>query len=319
MQVTNQKLDERFSEVINAELRNFNGIKIKINDFAGSFIDKYVLEIGTGLHFPQGGILCALALLEGAKRVFGIDIYNPCNECLSERKRLFWEILSKRISRLDFTGYTNRDCVRFISQDIICDDIEYNKLTFLQMSASDMYFKDDMFDLIISKATFEHLKKPKGALKEMQRVLKPGGYIYISWNPFASLRMGGHDIGIPYYYPWAHLRLSKEEHIQKIKEVYSNKEIYETMPIEHRPNDELASQYAEDPETLRNTTLQDLNQIRVKDFLGMVNNLNLKIIHIDNPILSEERKYLTEEVRKELVQYSEEELLMICMQVVLQK
>lgn len=320
MQVPNRKLDEILSEVIEAEKRNFLGMKRKLDYLAGGFIDKHVLEIGAGLHLPQGGILSALVALHGAKRVFGIDIHHPCNECLSERKRLFWEIFNKSIKGLeDSPGYTNRGCVRFISRDTIWDDNEYNKLAFLQMSASDMYFKDGMFDLIISKATFEHLKKPKEALKEMKRVLKPGGYIYMSWNPFASLRMGGHDIGIPYYFPWAHLRLSEKEHILKLREVYSNKKIYQTMPIEHRPTDELAHQYAKDPESLRNSTLQDLNQIRIKEFLRIVNNLKLKILDNENIIDDGERKYLTEEIRKELIQYSEEELLMIAMEVVLQK
>jgi ubiquinone/menaquinone biosynthesis C-methylase UbiE len=314
------KAYEEIIDIVDNELKNFKEIKNKIEVFAGGFKDKCVLEIGTGFHFPQAGILCALAILEGAtNRVFGIDIYHPCDECSSKRKGLFWKMFSKKVGELRTIGYVNKGCIKFITKNVIWDDKEYNKLTFLQMSASDMYFKDEMFDLIMSKATFEHLKRPKEALREIKRVLKVGGYIYLSWNPFTSLRMGGHDIGIPYYYPWAHLRLSKEEHIQKLREVYSNKKIYETMPIEHRPNDELAYQYAKDPEGLRNGTLQDLNQIRVKEFLEAVNSLNLKIVYIENIIIDEERKYLTEEIRQELSQYLAEELLMTCQQIVLQK
>ncbi len=102
------------------------------------------------------------------------------------------------------------------------------------MSASDLMFKDNMFDIVISKSVFEHIKDPQKALAEIFRVLKPGGFVFITWNPFTSLTMGGHDAGIGYYYPWAHLRLSPEDHIEKIREVYINKSIYDTMPLPQR-------------------------------------------------------------------------------------
>ncbi|NIO19168.1 MAG: methyltransferase domain-containing protein [Candidatus Aenigmarchaeota archaeon] len=40
-------------------------------------------------------------------------------------------------------------------------------------------FLDETFDLIINQAVLEHVKRPKKIVKEMHRVLKRGGYIYI--------------------------------------------------------------------------------------------------------------------------------------------
>ena len=41
-------------------------------------------------------------------------------------------------------------------------------------------FQDDCFDVIVMWDIIEHLIKPVEALKEAQRMLKPGGYIFVS-------------------------------------------------------------------------------------------------------------------------------------------
>lgn len=89
--------------------------------------------------------------------------------------------------------------VVFASTDILHFDDFFSKITLLQMSASDMWFKDDMFDVVISNAVFEHVQKPAEVLAELFRVVKPWGGIAANWNPFAGFSMGGHDIGIPFY------------------------------------------------------------------------------------------------------------------------
>lgn len=40
-------------------------------------------------------------------------------------------------------------------------------------------FKDDEFDLVVCKDSFHHFDKPDKALKEMLRVLRPGGILYL--------------------------------------------------------------------------------------------------------------------------------------------
>lgn len=49
------------------------------------------------------------------------------------------------------------------------------------MDATDLRFSDALFDKVYSLHTIEHIPDPKKALEEMERVLKPGGRIVITY------------------------------------------------------------------------------------------------------------------------------------------
>lgn len=72
---------------------------------------------------------------------------------------------------------------------------------FLSLEASGRIpLDDDSVDVVISSAVFEHVQDPALALREVFRVLKPGGTFLLRWHPFLT-RYGGHlggVIGIPY-------------------------------------------------------------------------------------------------------------------------
>lgn len=80
----------------------------------------------------------------------------------------------------------------------------------LQMDAAKMRFPDDHFDVVFSRAVFEHLADPESVISEIRRVLKPGGVMFIALHLFTS-DTGCHDARIfsgkraalPY---WAHLQ-----------------------------------------------------------------------------------------------------------------
>lgn len=58
---------------------------------------------------------------------------------------------------------------------------------FLEANIYALPFADDSFDAIFSHALFEHLKEPTQALREMWRVLKPGGIVGVrspDWGGF---------------------------------------------------------------------------------------------------------------------------------------
>jgi len=50
---------------------------------------------------------------------------------------------------------------------------------FLQGSVSEIPFKEAMFDFVVCTAAFKNFRKPALAMKEMYRVLKPGGSVMI--------------------------------------------------------------------------------------------------------------------------------------------
>lgn len=78
-------------------------------------------------------------------------------------------------------------------QDVVADytglDIsnaaaaKYHK-KFVVASATQMPFPDNTFDGIFTVWVMEHIPEPEKALREMRRVLKPGGklYLHVAWN-----------------------------------------------------------------------------------------------------------------------------------------
>ncbi|MFT5051729.1 MAG: SAM-dependent methyltransferase [Chlamydiales bacterium] len=84
----------------------------------------------------------------------------------------------------------------------------------LQMDATAMDFADDGFDLVFSRAVFEHIGDPRMAFREVARVLRPGGVAHINVHLYTS-DSGCHDVRIlgamrgdlPY---WPHLRESSK-------------------------------------------------------------------------------------------------------------
>jgi len=279
-----------------------------VKDHLGGFKGKTVLDLGVGFQLTHGGLTLALALQDGAKRCFGIDIAHPELHSAEPAKVAFWK-QAKDTLGVDVQCLEDGRVV-FASTDILHFDDFFSKITLLQMSASNMWFKDDMFDIVISNAVFEHVQKPREVLAELFRVVKPGGGAVINWNPFAGFKMGGHDIGIPFYYPWAHLRLSEADHVRKLSEVFSDPKLYATaFPPEHTPTAERAAVYATDPALFRKQISYDLNRMRIPEFLDYAQSVGFKVVSSMPHIFDEDRKYLTPEIRAELHQYSDEELL----------
>jgi len=87
---------------------------------------------------------------------------------------------------------------------------ELPAVSVLRMDASAMSFPAQSFDAVYSRAVFEHLAEPGAVLREIRRVLKPGGALIVTLNLY-TCDSGCHDARIfagqrdhiPY---WSHLR-----------------------------------------------------------------------------------------------------------------
>jgi ubiquinone/menaquinone biosynthesis C-methylase UbiE len=81
--------------------------------------------------------------------------------------------------------------LNLIGVDIEKEAIQFcqknRKGKFLQANLSKLPFQDNTFELIIFTNTIEHLEYPEEVLKELRRVLKPGGKLLVSTENCSSL------------------------------------------------------------------------------------------------------------------------------------
>ncbi len=146
---------------------------------------KAVLDIGAG-----GGGKSVFYALNGAKKVVGIDIEK------------------------DFV----KEAKAFAEKKNVCNT------EFIVADACNMPFESETFDICVMNDVFEHLSEPEKVLKEVYRILKKGGKVFINSPPYFH-PYGAHLsdlIGIPY----VHILFPESVLIKAYKELAKNTKSY---------------------------------------------------------------------------------------------
>ena len=146
-----------------------------------------VLDIGGGAGMHAG------FLAHHAGRVTTIDIVDPNVTFGGE----FLKLLKEKYARHGI-------------------DLDITTVEFQRADAMDLPYKDARFDLVVSWNAFEHIPDPGQALLEALRVTRPGGLLFVSFDPIWTADSGRHfSAFVPE--PWAHLVLDEREFIERMR------------------------------------------------------------------------------------------------------
>jgi ubiquinone/menaquinone biosynthesis C-methylase UbiE len=77
--------------------------------------------------------------------------------------------------------------IRIAVERFLPDPALGDRLKYVQCDAQHMQFADRSFDIVISCETIEHIPDPLAAVREMYRVCKPGGALYLTTPNYLNL------------------------------------------------------------------------------------------------------------------------------------
>ncbi len=125
-------------------------------------------------------------------RTFVDSIGGPksaCPACGSlERQRLLILYLSAHTnvlaSPMKMLHFAPEQCLhdRFRASselDYVTADLEHLPLVDVQVDITDMHFEDESFDTIVCSHVLEHVRDDARAMREMRRILRPGGRAFL--------------------------------------------------------------------------------------------------------------------------------------------
>jgi SAM-dependent methyltransferase len=189
--------DERFIAKARKKIQQSAQFLADYQRLGGSLEGARALEVACG-----GGIECLLMSMHPVRSVIGIDMELPLFDKGDKGK------LARRLARevLSLLGV----------QEDIDSVLRQRPIRFATMDAAQMSFADHSFDLLWSHAAMEHIVPPEKALAEMARVVRQGGLIHHSIDPFYWLK-GCHKKGVVDI-PWAHARLTRAEYHRFVAE-----------------------------------------------------------------------------------------------------
>ncbi len=127
--------------------------------------------------------------------------------------------------------------------------------------------EDGSFDAVMCTEVLEHVPDPVAALKELNRVLRPGGYLLIT-APFASITHFA-----PYHFASGLSRFFYEHHLNQmnydIKEIFHNGNFFEFVAQEVRRVKRIGNEYT-------GTKLNVFDKIAIHSVLPLLQRLSKK-------------------------------------------
>jgi SAM-dependent methyltransferase len=168
---------------------HFVGAPEKFRDFVSfrQLEGKRLLDVGCGDGLLSYGLL-TLPLSE----VVGLDI-------IPESMKHF-DDLPRRITAAGLTPPT--DTGRFSHFDY--DGVDFP-------------FPDSSFDIVFSWGAFEHISDPLSVLREMRRVLRPDGFVFVTVFPWYFSRYGSHLTDF-IDEPWFQLKWTHEQVRERLEQ-----------------------------------------------------------------------------------------------------
>ena len=153
-----------------------------------------ILDIGCGANAPV-----TLLLHSAGARVTGIDEYIGYRWGLGFKPGRYWRYLEeaglRKTARKIIGEYVFDRHYYVALAEAIGFTITESGLDLRRMSAENLEFEDSSFDVVYSNAAWEHFSDVRQVNHEAARVLRRGGIAYIEIHLFPSLS-GGHDL------PW---------------------------------------------------------------------------------------------------------------------
>ena len=126
------------------------------------------------------------------------------------------------------------------AKDFVASDIRHGEIIdglgvpFTQVDATQRFpFEDDGWDLVYCSSLIEHIDNPQSMLQECWRVLRPGGWLYLSFPPFYSLSMiGGHRFK-PFHFlgEWFAVRIASLFHRKRFRSYATCYGVYGLYPL----------------------------------------------------------------------------------------
>jgi SAM-dependent methyltransferase len=150
--------------------------------------DKIVLDFGSG-----SGKHIGFLSQSGVKLVVALDIADNSERYNHEIKKSLCEYFQK----YDYS-------------------LEFGKFECVQGDAQTAGIKNASVDIVFCMNAFEHIPDPEKALLEIHRVLKPGGFAFISFIAVWNSDIGSHMWSFVDE-PWGHLKYSEDEYIEILK------------------------------------------------------------------------------------------------------